>query len=150
EELRERGASVTFAGSPRRIEARLVPQRGYAFDPFVVEGLPRKPSPALARALAEDVGAPLRCLRILRRRGADAVLGGGGFVAGPMLVAAKALRIPSVLTESDSHLGLANRLAAPLASRVFLAYPLEDRQGERYRVVGRPVERRFFETTRTE
>jgi UDP-N-acetylglucosamine--N-acetylmuramyl-(pentapeptide) pyrophosphoryl-undecaprenol N-acetylglucosamine transferase len=148
DELRERGAEVTFAGSPRRVEATLVPQRGYAFEPFVVEGLPRTPSPALVKAVAVDAGAPLRCARILRRRQADAVLGGGGFVAGPMLVAAKALRIPSVLTEHDSHLGLANRLAAPLARRVFLAYPLEGREGDRYRVVGRPVERRFFETTR--
>ena len=63
-------------------------------------------------------------MRILRRRRPHAVLGGGGFVAGPMLLAARTLGIPRVLTEADAHLGLANRLAAPLADRVFLAYPL--------------------------
>jgi UDP-N-acetylglucosamine--N-acetylmuramyl-(pentapeptide) pyrophosphoryl-undecaprenol N-acetylglucosamine transferase len=46
-------------------------------------------------------------------------------------------RIPAALTEADAHLGLANRLAAPFARRVFLAYP--GREGTKYRVVGRPV-----------
>jgi UDP-N-acetylglucosamine--N-acetylmuramyl-(pentapeptide) pyrophosphoryl-undecaprenol N-acetylglucosamine transferase len=78
------------------------------------------------------------------------VLGAGGYVAGPMLAAAKALRIPSVLTEADAHLGLANRLAAPLARRVLLAFPIPGRDGERYRVVGRPVAERFFGADRAE
>ena len=67
-----------------------------------------------------------------------------------MLLAARALGIPRVLTEADAHLGLANRLAAPLADRVFLAYPLPGREPPRYEVVGRPVLRAYFETTRAE
>ena len=57
-----------------------------------------------------------------------------------MIAAAAALRIPSVLTEADGHLGLANRLAAPLARRVLLAMPIAGLDGARYRVVGRPVD----------
>ena len=148
EELVHRGAEVTCAGAPDRVEATLVPAAGYPFDPFRVAGLERRPSLALLRAVALDAAAPAACLRILRRRRPDAVLGAGGFVAGPMLAAARALRIPSVLTESDSHLGLANRAAAPLVRRVFLAYPIEGRNGNRYEVVGRPVARRFFEADR--
>jgi UDP-N-acetylglucosamine--N-acetylmuramyl-(pentapeptide) pyrophosphoryl-undecaprenol N-acetylglucosamine transferase len=150
EELVRAGAEVTFAGTPDRAEAELVPAAGYAFDPFRVQGLPRSPSLRLARALALDVAAPLACARILRRRRPHAVLGGGGFVAGPMLLAARALGIPRVLTEADAHLGLANRLAAPLADRVFLAYALPGREPPRYEVVGRPVARAYFETTRAE
>jgi UDP-N-acetylglucosamine--N-acetylmuramyl-(pentapeptide) pyrophosphoryl-undecaprenol N-acetylglucosamine transferase len=150
EELTLRGATVSFAGTPGRVEASIVPTAGYPFDGFQVDGLERRPSLALARALARDAAAPLACARILRRRSADVVLGGGGFVAGPMLAAARALRIPSVLTEADAHLGLANRLSAPLARRVFLAFPIEGRDGDRYRVVGRPVARRFFEADRAE
>ena len=45
------------------------------------------------------------------------------------------------MTEADAHLGLANRLAAPLARRVFLAYEIAGRDGSKYRVVGRPVPR---------
>jgi UDP-N-acetylglucosamine--N-acetylmuramyl-(pentapeptide) pyrophosphoryl-undecaprenol N-acetylglucosamine transferase len=67
------------------------------------------------------------------------VLGGGGFVAGPMVLAAASLRIPAALTEADAQLGLANRLAVPYAQRVFLAYPIGSRGGAKYRVVGRPI-----------
>jgi UDP-N-acetylglucosamine--N-acetylmuramyl-(pentapeptide) pyrophosphoryl-undecaprenol N-acetylglucosamine transferase len=137
EALRERGVEVTFAGSPDRVEARLVPEAGFAFDAFRVEGFPRRPGLRLLRALARAVAAPFAAVRILRRRRPDVVLGGGGYVAGPVVFAAGLLRIPAALTEADAHLGLANRLAAPFARRIFLAYPV--RGGRKYRVVGRPV-----------
>jgi UDP-N-acetylglucosamine--N-acetylmuramyl-(pentapeptide) pyrophosphoryl-undecaprenol N-acetylglucosamine transferase len=54
-------------------------------------------------------------------------MGGGGYVAGPVGVAARLLRLPLVLTEADSHLGVANRMLAPFAKRVFLAFPIEGR-----------------------
>jgi UDP-N-acetylglucosamine--N-acetylmuramyl-(pentapeptide) pyrophosphoryl-undecaprenol N-acetylglucosamine transferase len=63
-------------------------------------------------------------------------------VAGPMALAAGLLRVPAALTEADAHLGLANRLAAPFARRVFLAFPVEGLDGEKYRVVGRPIPKR--------
>jgi len=129
---------VTFAGSPDRVEARLVPELGYEFDAFPISGLPRRPGFDLVRAAGRAVAAPLACRRILRRRRPDAVLGAGGYVAGPMVVAARLEGIPCALSEADAHLGLANRLAAPLAERVFLALPL-GLQGEKYRAVGRPI-----------
>ena len=129
---------MTFAGSPDRVEARLVPEHGYEFDAFAVSGLPRRPGRAFARAAGRALAAPVACRAILRRRKPDAVLGAGGFVAGPMVLAARLEGIPCALTEADAHLGLANRLAAPLAERVFLALPL-DRHGEKYRAVGRPI-----------
>jgi UDP-N-acetylglucosamine--N-acetylmuramyl-(pentapeptide) pyrophosphoryl-undecaprenol N-acetylglucosamine transferase len=67
------------------------------------------------------------------------VLGGGGYVAGPMVFAAWLRRIPAALTEADAHLGLANRLGAPFVRRVFLAYPVADREPPKYEVVGRPI-----------
>jgi len=137
EELSARGATVTFAGSPERVEAQLVPDAGYEFDPFLVRGLPRRPGVALARAALLAGRAPAACARILAARQPHVVLGGGGFVAGPMVFAAWRRRIPTALTEADAHLGLANRLALPYARRVFLAYPV--RAGAKYRVVGRPI-----------
>ena len=130
---------VTFAGSPDRVEARLVPEAGYELDTFRITGFPRRPSIALARSLLLAGAAPRACRRILRTRRPDVVLGGGGFVAGPMVFAASTLGIPSALTEADAHFGLANRLAAPFASRIFLSYPVETRFGRKARVVGRPI-----------
>lgn len=131
--------SVSFAGSPERAEARLVPAAGFELDTFSISGIPRRPGPGLARALVRAMRAPVACLRILDRRRPDVVLGAGGYVAGPMVAAAWLRRIPAALSEADAHFGLANRLAAPFARRVFLAYPLEGRDAPKYRVVGRPV-----------
>ena len=130
---------VTFAGSPDRIEAQLVPDAGYELDTFRISGFPRRPSLALLRALLLAGRAPVACERILRARRPDVVLGGGGYVAGPMIVAARRRGIPSALMEADAHLGLANRLAAPLARRVFLSFPIDGRDPPKYRVTGRPI-----------
>jgi UDP-N-acetylglucosamine--N-acetylmuramyl-(pentapeptide) pyrophosphoryl-undecaprenol N-acetylglucosamine transferase len=133
---------VTFAGSPNRIEAQLVPEAGFAFHPFRVQSLPRRPGLELLRALVTDVGAVRAAGRILERNRPDVVLGGGSFVSGPMVAAAARRRIPAAVLEADAHLGLGNRLAAPLARRVFLSFPLEGRDGGKYRVTGRPIPRR--------
>ncbi len=133
---------MTFAGSPDRVEAQLVPDAGYEIDFFRISGLPRRPSRQLARSLLLAGRAPHACARILERRQPDVVLGGGGYVSGPMVYAAWRKRIPAALTEADAHLGLANRLAAPFARRVFLSYPLAGRDSAKYRVVGRPLHAR--------
>jgi UDP-N-acetylglucosamine--N-acetylmuramyl-(pentapeptide) pyrophosphoryl-undecaprenol N-acetylglucosamine transferase len=130
---------VTFAGSPDRIEAQLVPEAGYELDTFRIAGLPRRPSPALARALLLAGRAPRACARILAARRPDVVLGGGGYVAGPMVYSAWRRKVPAALMEADAHLGLANRLAAPFARRVFLSFPVDGRDGSKYRVTGRPI-----------
>ena len=130
---------MTFAGSPGRAEARLVPEAGYELDTFRVTGLPRTPGIAQARAVLRDLAAPAACDRILARRKPDVVLGAGSYVAGPMVLAAARRRIPAALTEADAHLGLANRLAAPFAKRVFLAFPIPGRESTKYRVTGRPI-----------
>jgi UDP-N-acetylglucosamine--N-acetylmuramyl-(pentapeptide) pyrophosphoryl-undecaprenol N-acetylglucosamine transferase len=136
--LRERGARVEFIGG-ERAEAELVPAAGYPFHPLRVAGIDRRNPLRAARAMLLAARAAGRARRLLRRIGADAVMGGGGYVAGPVGLAARTLRLPLLLTEADSHLGVSNRLLAPLASRVCLAFPLPDRGGAKYLVTGRPV-----------
>jgi len=139
EALGRRGASVTLAGRPDSVEQRLAAQTGLEFDAFRVEGIPREASLRTVGAVLRAAVAPAACLRILRRRRPDTVLGAGGYVGGPMVLAAGTLRIPAALTEADAHLGLANRLAAPFARRVFCAFPIEGLHGPKYQVVGRPI-----------
>jgi UDP-N-acetylglucosamine--N-acetylmuramyl-(pentapeptide) pyrophosphoryl-undecaprenol N-acetylglucosamine transferase len=139
EALRARGAGVTFAGSPGRFEAKLVPEAGFEFDPFEIAGLPRRPGVAQVRAALRAAGAVRACRKILQRRRPDVVLGGGGYVAGPMVLAAAGQRIPAALMEADAHLGLANRLSSPFARRVFLSFPIPGREGAKFRVTGRPI-----------
>jgi UDP-N-acetylglucosamine--N-acetylmuramyl-(pentapeptide) pyrophosphoryl-undecaprenol N-acetylglucosamine transferase len=136
--LRAEGARVVFAGG-ERAEAQLVPAAGYALEPLRVEGISRSNPLKAARALVRAAGAVGAARRVLARHGADAVLGGGGYVAGPVGLAALTRGIPVVLTEADSHLGLTNRLLAPRARRVCLAFPIPGRAGPRYLLTGRPV-----------
>ena len=119
-----------------------MPAAGYPLDRIRVEGISRTNPLRAARAVAKAGGAVGAAARILRRRRADAVLGGGGYVAGPVGLAAVLDRVPLVLTEADSHLGLTNRLLAPRARRLCLAFALPGRDGPRYVVTGRPVPRR--------
>src|SRR5215210_3445469 len=136
--LRAEGCEVTFVGG-ERAEAQLVPAAGYELRPIRVRGLSRT-NPLLAAKAALMAAGALRAARaILRELRPAAVLGAGGYVAGPVGLAAVAGRVPLVLSEADSHLGIANRLLAPFARRVCLAFPLDGRDGTRYRVTGRPV-----------
>jgi UDP-N-acetylglucosamine--N-acetylmuramyl-(pentapeptide) pyrophosphoryl-undecaprenol N-acetylglucosamine transferase len=139
EELRDRGAVVSWLGTRERIEAELVPAAGFEIDFLRVRGIDRRNPLKAARAAGEAVGAVAAARSTLRRRGADVVMGGGGYVAGPAGLAATLTRTPLVLTEADSHLGLANRLLAGRARRVCLAFPIEGREGSPYVVTGRPV-----------
>jgi UDP-N-acetylglucosamine--N-acetylmuramyl-(pentapeptide) pyrophosphoryl-undecaprenol N-acetylglucosamine transferase len=164
--LRSEGAEVQFIGGGRA-EAQLVPAAGFPLHSLPVEGLSRTSPLRAIRALALAAVAVGRARVLLARLAPDAVMGGGGYVAGPVALAALTLRIPVVLTEADSRLGLTNRMLAPFARRVCLAFPSRGRDqaggrrwragrrgvsagrrgpagargGGRYRVTGRPIPR---------
>jgi UDP-N-acetylglucosamine--N-acetylmuramyl-(pentapeptide) pyrophosphoryl-undecaprenol N-acetylglucosamine transferase len=148
DELRASGAAVSFLGTRERIEAELLPAAGYEIDFVKVRGIDRRNPLKAARAVAEALAAVGAARKVLRRRRADVVIGGGGFVAGPAGLAAALTRTPLVLTEADSHLGLANRLLATRARRVCLAFPIEGREGGPYLVTGRPVPKAVLEGDR--
>ena len=148
DELRASGVEVSFLGTRERIEADLVPAAGYEIDFVKVRGIDRGNRLRAAVAGMEAVAATGTALRVLWRRRPDVVMGGGGFVAGPAGLAAVLGRVPLVLTEADSHLGLANRLLAGRARRVCLAFPIAGREGERYEVTGRPVPAAVMEADR--
>jgi UDP-N-acetylglucosamine--N-acetylmuramyl-(pentapeptide) pyrophosphoryl-undecaprenol N-acetylglucosamine transferase len=142
--LRAEGADVVFVGG-ERAEAELVPAAGYDLEPIRVEGISRSNPLKAARAVGKAAGALGAANRILKRHRPDAVLGGGGYVSGPVGLAAVGRRIPLVLTEADSHLGLTNRALAGRAHRVCLAFPIAGREGDRYRLTGRPVPETYTE-----
>jgi UDP-N-acetylglucosamine--N-acetylmuramyl-(pentapeptide) pyrophosphoryl-undecaprenol N-acetylglucosamine transferase len=136
--LRADGADVLFVGG-QRAEAELVPAAGYPLETIRVEGISRTNPLKAARAVVRAAAALKDARRILAAHRPDAVLGGGGYVAGPVGLVAAMTHVPLVLAEADSHLGLTNRLLARRAERVCLAFPIDGRDGDRYRVTGRPV-----------
>ncbi len=147
--LRAEGAEVSFLGTRDRAEAELVPAAGYEIDFLRVSGLDRRNPLKAAIAAGQAVRAVGAAREVLTARRADVVMGGGGYVAGPAGLAAVRMRLPLVLTEADSHLGLANRLLARRARRVCLAFPIPGRHGAPYVVTGRPVPRAVLEADPT-
>lgn len=147
--LRARGAEVSFIGARGSGASAAVRAAGYREDVIPLRGMARRLSPLTLWAVALAAMATPRAASLLVRRRAQVVVGGGGYVAGPVALAAWLTRRPLLLTEADSHLGMANRLAAPLARAVTLAFPLAGRSGRKYVVTGRPVGRAVTQATRT-
>jgi UDP-N-acetylglucosamine--N-acetylmuramyl-(pentapeptide) pyrophosphoryl-undecaprenol N-acetylglucosamine transferase len=137
--LRASGADPFFLGTAERAEATLVPAAGYEVEFLRVRGLDRRNPIRAAGALALAARAVPAAGNALRARGARAVLGGGGYVAAPVGIAAIRMGLPLVLTEADRHLGLTNRMLARRARRVCLAFPIPGLEDERFLVTGRPV-----------
>ncbi|HWF50676.1 MAG TPA: undecaprenyldiphospho-muramoylpentapeptide beta-N-acetylglucosaminyltransferase [Solirubrobacteraceae bacterium] len=145
--LKAEAARVVFVGG-RRAEAELIPAAGYELHTIEVEPLHRRAPVKAARATMIDALALRASRRIVRTLRPAAVMGAGGYVSGPVGLAAAMSRVPLVLVESDSHLGVANRVLAPFAGRVCLAFPIPGRSNgnaeadsgrDRYLVTGRPV-----------
>ena len=112
---------VTALGTERGLERRLVPERGYELALIPAVPLPRRPSIELLRLPGRLRGAVEVATTVLRQRGADVVVGFGGYVALPAYLAARRLRIPIVVHEANARPGLANRIGARLTRHVAVA-----------------------------
>jgi UDP-N-acetylglucosamine--N-acetylmuramyl-(pentapeptide) pyrophosphoryl-undecaprenol N-acetylglucosamine transferase len=105
------------------MEARLVPQRGFAIEWIGIEGLRGKGLTTLALAPFRLAAALWQAGKILRRRRPAAVLGMGGFASGPGGLMARVLGLPLVIHEQNRVPGLTNQWLARIAARVFEAFP---------------------------
>lgn len=123
EELRQRGARVSFVGTRRGIEARVVPREGYPLLFIDVAGLKRVGLVGLLKGSLRLPAAALGALWLLRRQRPQAVIGVGGYASGPVVALAALLGIPTVILEQNSVPGATNRILGRLARRVFIAFP---------------------------
>jgi UDP-N-acetylglucosamine--N-acetylmuramyl-(pentapeptide) pyrophosphoryl-undecaprenol N-acetylglucosamine transferase len=140
------GVEAEWVGRSGGIEERVSATQGVRFRAVPVEGWPRKRGPRqlyVAAKLAFGVGASV--LHLLRFR-PDVVFGVGGYVSLPLGLAAQRLGVPVVLHEQNKRLGMANRVLAPRAARMFLSYPdtLGNFPRDRARVTGNPVRSAFL------
>ena len=139
-EMQSRGWSVSWLGTRTGMENRLVAPSGIALDSIAFSGVRGKGLLHTLTGGLRLLGAFWRCLKILRRRRADAVLGMGGYVCFPGGVMASLLGRPLFLVNADATLLLSNRLLLPLADGV--AFGFEGEAARRTRnatVTGNPV-----------
>jgi len=145
EELLARGWRVSFTGSPTGMEARLVAERGLEFHPLAA-------APLVGRGVFGKVGALATLGRsgaaaasLIRRLGADAVLGTGGYVSAPALLGARLARRPVLLLEPNARAGVANRWFSRWATGAVVGYreTIQDLKCPCW-VTGVPVRAAFF------
>ncbi len=139
ERLRPAGVTVTWLGTERGLESKIVPEAGIPLDFITVTGLRGKRLGVLLGAPVKLPQALFQSLAVLRRRHPDVVLGMGGFASGPGGIAAWLTHRPLLIHEQNAVPGLTNRLLARLAERVMEAFPgsFPARVGARY--LGNPV-----------
>ena len=137
---------LTFLGTERGLETRLVPQHGYELATIPPVPLPRSVTPQLLTVPGRLAAAVSASARVLDRTRADAVVGFGGYVSTPAYLAARRRRVPIVVHEANPRPGLANRLGARLTRHVFTGHPGTSLPHARY--IGIPLRRQITEVDR--
>src|SRR5579863_8427145 len=145
-ELRARGHQVRFVGVERGMEAKLVPAEYFPIDWIEIGGLNRVGMRQTLATLGELPFSVWQAARILDRTAPAAVFSMGGYVAGPVLLAAVWKRIPIVIMEPNAIPGFTHRHLARFVSRALLGFAEAGRwfpEG-RWEVTGVPIREEFF------
>jgi UDP-N-acetylglucosamine--N-acetylmuramyl-(pentapeptide) pyrophosphoryl-undecaprenol N-acetylglucosamine transferase len=122
EEIVRRGGKARFVGTKDRLEARLVPEAGFEIDFIRVRPLAGSGAGQVILGFGAIPTAVLRSIFLLRKLKADAVLGVGGYVAGPVVLAGRLIGVPTALLEQNATVGLTNKLLARVVHRAFVSY----------------------------
>ncbi len=150
EEIVRQGGSARFVGLESRIEARLVPQAGFGIDFITVHPLTGGGVKHVVRGLSSVPTAVYRSARVLRRNKPDAVIGVGGYVAGPVALAAKLLGIPTALHEQNATVGLTNKILSRLVDKAFISYEdtARDFPDDKVEFTGNPVKQSILDAAK--
>jgi UDP-N-acetylglucosamine--N-acetylmuramyl-(pentapeptide) pyrophosphoryl-undecaprenol N-acetylglucosamine transferase len=140
-------ATITFAGTQRGIESRVVPREGFQLDLLRSAGLKGSSPAALLRGLGLLPLSMLDAWSILSRRRPDLVIGVGGYSSGPVLLAAVLRRLPTLLLEQNAVPGLTNRILSRMVDAAAVTFDsTASFFGRRGFVAGNPVRPEFFTT----
>jgi UDP-N-acetylglucosamine--N-acetylmuramyl-(pentapeptide) pyrophosphoryl-undecaprenol N-acetylglucosamine transferase len=144
---RHPGNDVVFVGTPRGLEAAVVPAAGFPIELVEVRGLKGKGLAASLRNLLLLPAALWKSFRILRRWRPDVVVGVGGYASGPVVLAAWLLRIPTAVQEQNAAAGVTNRILGLIVQAAFTAFPEAARDFPRRKVfqLGNPIRRTLME-----
>jgi UDP-N-acetylglucosamine--N-acetylmuramyl-(pentapeptide) pyrophosphoryl-undecaprenol N-acetylglucosamine transferase len=145
---REPDAIVTFAGTERGIENRVVPREGFELDLLRSAGLKAVSPGALVRAIALLPLSAIDAWRILSQRQPDVVIGVGGYSSGPVVLLAALRRTPTLLLEQNAAPGVTNKLLARVVTAAAVTFESTVSYfGRRAFVAGNPVRPEFFDNS---
>lgn len=142
--LLEKGWQVSWLGTEKGLESRVIPENGIAIDIISVAGIRGKGVLSKVTAAFGLFKACVQAAKVLRQRKPDVVLGMGGFVAGPGGLMARLLGIPLVIHEQNRVVGTTNRLLARFANRVLEAFPDSFKKSVGAICTGNPLRKQFL------
>ena len=144
DEIRKRNpkANLLFVGTKDKIEARIVPQRGFGFTTIWISGFHRGLRLQNLLFPVKIVVSLLQSFFLIKRFLPDVVVGTGGYVCGPVLFVSSLLGIPTIVHESNSYPGITTRLLSGRATKVFTAFEATNRwlkRTDNVELVGTPT-----------
>ncbi len=147
DEAANRGNKVSFVGTSDKIEARLVPDAGYEIDFIAVKPLAGGGVGRKIKGLAHAPLSVISSMKLLKRTAPNVVIGVGGYVAGPVVLGARLMGIPTALLEQNATVGLSNKILARMVRRAFVSYESTMRAfpAKRVELTGNPVKRSILE-----
>ena len=137
--LREQGIDITWLGTKRGLEAKVVPANNIDIEWITIEGLRGKGVTDLILAPFNLMRAMWQSARVIRKVKPDCILGMGGFVAGPGGLVAKLLGCKLVVHEQNAVAGLTNKYLAKIADRALTGFPQVTGMPKRAKWIGNPV-----------
>jgi UDP-N-acetylglucosamine--N-acetylmuramyl-(pentapeptide) pyrophosphoryl-undecaprenol N-acetylglucosamine transferase len=149
-ELRARSHSVRFIGTRRGMESKLVPAEHFPIEWIEIGGLKRVGLRKTLSSLSELPRSVVAAMRMLDRAAPTAVFSTGGYVAGPVLLAAVLKRLPVVVMEPNAVPGFTHRHLSRFVTRALVSFPETARWFPRGRTeaTGMPVRAEFFTVPR--
>jgi UDP-N-acetylglucosamine--N-acetylmuramyl-(pentapeptide) pyrophosphoryl-undecaprenol N-acetylglucosamine transferase len=137
EHMQQQGWTVSWVGTADRMEAQLVPKHGFEIDFVEVQGVRGNGITRLLKAPFMVLKAILAAKKIIKQRKPAVILAMGGYVTGPVGIAAKLSGVPLVIHEQNAVAGFSNKLLAKVANQVLAAFP--NAFTNKAEVVGNPV-----------
>ncbi len=149
-EFRERhpDAAILFVGAKGRMEMTRVPDAGYPIVGLWISGLQRRLTWSNLLFPVKVIASFFKARKLVREFKPDVVIGTGGYASGPVMMAATAAGIPTVVQEQNSFAGLANKQVASKAARICVAYDGMEKYFPKEKIVltGNPVRKDILTT----
>lgn len=150
---RKPDVDIIFTGTASGLEADIVPRHGYEFIPITASPFKREFSLAPVQAAIDLIKGQKECEVLIHDREPAAVVGTGGYVAGPSLAAARKLKIPYLIHEQNAYPGRSNRAMSASASAVCISYAEAKpyfKKAKNVLLTGNPIDSNYFSLSGTE
>ncbi|WP_425060775.1 UDP-N-acetylglucosamine--N-acetylmuramyl-(pentapeptide) pyrophosphoryl-undecaprenol N-acetylglucosamine transferase [Sporomusa carbonis] len=150
-----KNSEILFVGTKHGLEADIVPKEGFNFATIEVRGLERRLSWQNVRTIISTIGSVWSSAKIIKDFKPDVVIGTGGYVCGPVLLAASLLKIPTLIQEQNVIPGITNKILARFVDKIAVGYAEAERCFGRYKpqqivFTGNPIRPEVMSATRQE